>query len=162
MLNVQLTISPLTYPSPRPAVWAFEKLADKRWGVIGMRYRPVPCNYSPAVVAPSPASPSPGQAPPSGAKNPHRGWNWQEYGDNAGGWWRLGEGIGVGQRGHSSTLAGCRYIKYCRRVCQQISTCVLILLKNVACLLPARRQSARSGPPSPIICGSMDPRRAGA
>ncbi|KAF5839739.1 hypothetical protein DUNSADRAFT_18741, partial [Dunaliella salina] len=33
--------------------WAFEKLAELRWGVIALRYRPVPCDYVPAQKASS-------------------------------------------------------------------------------------------------------------
>eukprot|EP01024_Parvocaulis_polyphysoides_P062324 TRINITY_DN7089_c0_g3_i2.p1 TRINITY_DN7089_c0_g3~~TRINITY_DN7089_c0_g3_i2.p1 ORF type:complete len:425 (+),score=67.85 TRINITY_DN7089_c0_g3_i2:156-1430(+) len=29
------------------SVWAFEKLTDIKWGVIGLLYRPVPCDYKP-------------------------------------------------------------------------------------------------------------------
>jgi hypothetical protein len=31
--------------------WAFEKLTDMKWGVIGIEYRPVPCNHEPAKRA---------------------------------------------------------------------------------------------------------------
>lgn len=41
------------------SVWAFEKLADKKWGVIGLKYRPVPCDYVPANPAPPIAEPFP-------------------------------------------------------------------------------------------------------
>eukprot|EP00955_Chlamydomonas_euryale_P053461 355515-Chlamydomonas_euryale.AAC.5 len=29
------------------SVWAFEKLADRKWGVMGIKFRWVPCDYSP-------------------------------------------------------------------------------------------------------------------
>eukprot|EP01025_Chloroclados_australasicus_P040130 TRINITY_DN417_c1_g1_i2.p1 TRINITY_DN417_c1_g1~~TRINITY_DN417_c1_g1_i2.p1 ORF type:complete len:417 (-),score=44.25 TRINITY_DN417_c1_g1_i2:1251-2501(-) len=38
------------------SVWAFEKLAEKRWGVIGLNYREVPCDYQPSKVAPEPVN----------------------------------------------------------------------------------------------------------
>ncbi|GAB4818649.1 hypothetical protein N2152v2_005695 [Parachlorella kessleri] len=79
------------------SVWAFEKarpphymeecikcwLADKKWGVIGIQYRPVPCKYTPDVVAPPPSYPFPGQAPPAGAKKVNRGWDWTDLGDSS-------------------------------------------------------------------------------
>ncbi|KAI3429474.1 hypothetical protein D9Q98_005566 [Chlorella vulgaris] len=43
------------------SVWAFEKLADKKWGVIGIQYRPVPCNKLPDNPAPPISNPTPGQ-----------------------------------------------------------------------------------------------------
>lgn len=52
------------------SVWAFEKLADLKWGVIALQYRPVPCNYQPAKRAPKPAKVTPGIPPPSGAVRP--------------------------------------------------------------------------------------------
>lgn len=42
------------------SAWAFEKLADKKWGVIGLKYRRVPCTYKPGNPAPPIASPSAG------------------------------------------------------------------------------------------------------
>eukprot|EP01025_Chloroclados_australasicus_P038219 TRINITY_DN391_c0_g2_i1.p1 TRINITY_DN391_c0_g2~~TRINITY_DN391_c0_g2_i1.p1 ORF type:complete len:427 (-),score=42.61 TRINITY_DN391_c0_g2_i1:1719-2912(-) len=39
------------------SVWAFEKLAEHRWGVIGLKYRQVACDYQPSKVA---------QVPPEG------------------------------------------------------------------------------------------------
>eukprot|EP01025_Chloroclados_australasicus_P038218 TRINITY_DN391_c0_g1_i2.p1 TRINITY_DN391_c0_g1~~TRINITY_DN391_c0_g1_i2.p1 ORF type:complete len:394 (-),score=45.76 TRINITY_DN391_c0_g1_i2:1786-2967(-) len=36
------------------SVWAFEKLTEHRWGVIGLKYREVPCDFKPAKVAPPP------------------------------------------------------------------------------------------------------------
>lgn len=33
------------------SVWAFEKLADLKWGVIGIKYREVPCGTKPAKPA---------------------------------------------------------------------------------------------------------------
>eukprot|EP01025_Chloroclados_australasicus_P005131 TRINITY_DN11455_c0_g1_i1.p1 TRINITY_DN11455_c0_g1~~TRINITY_DN11455_c0_g1_i1.p1 ORF type:complete len:540 (+),score=63.16 TRINITY_DN11455_c0_g1_i1:199-1818(+) len=39
------------------SVWAFEKLADMKWGVIGMSYREVPCDHVPHKPAQPPASP---------------------------------------------------------------------------------------------------------
>lgn len=42
------------------AVWALEKLADKKWGVIGIQFRAVPCSFRPANPAPPAAHPTPG------------------------------------------------------------------------------------------------------
>lgn len=52
------------------SIWAFEKLANMRWGVIGIKYRPVPCTYTPPNVAPPPSNTFPGIPPPSGAIRP--------------------------------------------------------------------------------------------
>lgn len=46
------------------SIWAFEKLADVKWGVIGIKYRRVPCEHRPDNPAPAIANPSP---PPSQA-----------------------------------------------------------------------------------------------
>ncbi|KAI8471576.1 MAG: RlpA-like double-psi beta-barrel-protein domain-containing protein-containing protein [Monoraphidium minutum] len=55
------------------SVWAWEKLADKKWGVIGVKWRRVPCDYKPAKIAPVPAWPSPTAAEPWGSR-PVRDW----------------------------------------------------------------------------------------
>lgn len=57
------------------SVWAFEKLADRRWGVIGLEYRRVPCDFKPEddgghMAAPSP-DPTPGILPSANAINPN-------------------------------------------------------------------------------------------
>ncbi len=39
------------------SVYAFEKLADLSWGVIGTNWRRVPCDYTPEQQAPPIASP---------------------------------------------------------------------------------------------------------
>eukprot|EP01025_Chloroclados_australasicus_P018455 TRINITY_DN196_c0_g1_i5.p1 TRINITY_DN196_c0_g1~~TRINITY_DN196_c0_g1_i5.p1 ORF type:complete len:418 (-),score=51.86 TRINITY_DN196_c0_g1_i5:3505-4758(-) len=36
------------------SVWAFEKFADTKWGVIGLQYQEVPCDHKPWKVAPAP------------------------------------------------------------------------------------------------------------
>jgi hypothetical protein len=41
------------------SVWAFEKLTDKKWGVIGIKYRRVPCEHKPENQAPAISNPSP-------------------------------------------------------------------------------------------------------
>lgn len=51
------------------SVWAFEKLAPLRWGVVALKYRPVSCDHQPAKKAYAP-NPSPGIPPPPGAKRP--------------------------------------------------------------------------------------------
>jgi len=33
------------------SVWAYEKLAPKKWGVIGIEHRPVACGYKPRNIA---------------------------------------------------------------------------------------------------------------
>lgn len=58
-----------TYKCPAAAlVQAYEKLADKKWGVIGIKYREVPCDHCPDNPATPPGGwPSPQvQSPPSG------------------------------------------------------------------------------------------------
>ncbi|KAL6761928.1 RlpA-like double-psi beta-barrel-protein domain-containing protein-containing protein [Haematococcus lacustris] len=52
------------------STYAFEKLADKKWGVIAMKYRQVPCGYVPNKVASLPQGTS-GSPPQSGAP-----WGW--------------------------------------------------------------------------------------
>lgn len=42
------------------SAWAFEKLADKKWGVIGLKFRRVPCEYKPGSPATPVANPSAG------------------------------------------------------------------------------------------------------
>ncbi|PNH07993.1 Expansin-A1 [Tetrabaena socialis] len=56
------------------SVWAFEKLAETKWGVIPLRYRPVPCDYKPGRQAKPIAHPSPGDSPPQGASRIARDW----------------------------------------------------------------------------------------
>lgn len=59
------------------SAWAFEKIAELRWGVIGLKYRgPVPCDYKPSNPAADVPYPSPGQDPPIGSR-PVR--DWPEY-----------------------------------------------------------------------------------
>eukprot|EP00198_Chlamydomonas_reinhardtii_P012309 XP_001701646.1 predicted protein [Chlamydomonas reinhardtii] len=41
------------------SVWAFEKLAETRWGVIPIKYRPVPCDHKPYKPAPPVPNPTP-------------------------------------------------------------------------------------------------------
>lgn len=52
------------------SVWTFEKLSERRWGVIGLQYREVPCDYKPENEAPPAKDPTPGVPPPSHAKRP--------------------------------------------------------------------------------------------
>lgn len=51
-------------------MWAFEKLADKSQGVIGISFRQVPCDYHPEHPAQEIANPSPPELPPPGTKRP--------------------------------------------------------------------------------------------
>lgn len=46
------------------------QLANTKWGVIGVKYRQVPCTQLPANPAPAPANPFPGVPPPPGALRP--------------------------------------------------------------------------------------------
>ncbi|GAB4814157.1 hypothetical protein N2152v2_001203 [Parachlorella kessleri] len=52
------------------SIWAFEKLAETKWGVIPLEFRPVSCDYKPSKPAPELAYPTQGEAPPSDAKKP--------------------------------------------------------------------------------------------
>jgi len=52
------------------SIWAFEKLASKSNGVIGVSFRQVPCDYHPSKEAAKLSNPSPPELPPSGAKRP--------------------------------------------------------------------------------------------
>ncbi len=45
------------------------QLAEERWGVIPIRYRPVPCDYQPDRKANPIPKPTPGEQPPAGACN---------------------------------------------------------------------------------------------
>ncbi|EFJ48836.1 hypothetical protein VOLCADRAFT_90501 [Volvox carteri f. nagariensis] len=57
------------------SIWGFERLADTKWGVIGVQYRQVPCSYQPAKQAPAAQNPTPGEQPPSGGNsNVVRDW----------------------------------------------------------------------------------------
>jgi len=59
------------------SVWAFEKLADTKWGVIGTQWRDVPCWQKPTKPAtlPSWKQPSPGQTPQQAGCHNCNGWN---------------------------------------------------------------------------------------
>ncbi|DBB12456.1 hypothetical protein WJX82_006372 [Trebouxia sp. C0006] len=58
------------------SIWAFEKLADTKWGVIGLQWRSVPCDYNSTdpAPAPTPATPAVGQEPPPGTQYPPVGY----------------------------------------------------------------------------------------
>lgn len=68
------------------SVWAFEKLADIKWGVIGIKYRIVPCDYKPANPArlPDGKLPSQGRQPPGGwdASKDTRPWSTPQWNPN--------------------------------------------------------------------------------
>ncbi|KAG2497376.1 hypothetical protein HYH03_004534 [Edaphochlamys debaryana] len=53
------------------STWAFEKLAEKKWGVIGLQVRSVPCNYKPEKAASPPSNPTPFW---SRISKPHNFW----------------------------------------------------------------------------------------
>ncbi|KIZ06273.1 hypothetical protein MNEG_1676 [Monoraphidium neglectum] len=58
------------------SVWAFEKLADTKYGVIGMEYRDVDCGYRPANPAKNPWG---GRTSMPPKLRPRPGWNrWQD------------------------------------------------------------------------------------
>ncbi|GLI71000.1 hypothetical protein VaNZ11_016116 [Volvox africanus] len=57
------------------SVFAFEKLADVKWGVIGIKYRRVPCDYKPTKRAQIPSGVSPVQNYQSAP------WNWDSSKD---------------------------------------------------------------------------------
>lgn len=52
------------------SIWAFEKLAPIRWGVVALKYRRVSCDHVPDNKAPDLANPTPGIPPPEGLKRP--------------------------------------------------------------------------------------------
>lgn len=56
------------------SVWAFEKIAPTKWGVIGLKYRAVPCNNNPAWNAPNVANATKGSPPPKGNVRLVRDW----------------------------------------------------------------------------------------
>lgn len=62
------------------SVWAFEKLAQTKWGVIGLKYRSVPCTQVPFLGAPSIQTPTMGQPPPDG--NVHVTRDWPDMSEN--------------------------------------------------------------------------------
>eukprot|EP01024_Parvocaulis_polyphysoides_P018031 TRINITY_DN17957_c0_g3_i2.p1 TRINITY_DN17957_c0_g3~~TRINITY_DN17957_c0_g3_i2.p1 ORF type:complete len:428 (+),score=50.07 TRINITY_DN17957_c0_g3_i2:166-1284(+) len=56
------------------SIWAFEKLAHPKWGVIGLKYRPVPCDLEPEKAAAPAATPFPGMPAPIGETCPKGLW----------------------------------------------------------------------------------------
>eukprot|EP01025_Chloroclados_australasicus_P069772 TRINITY_DN989_c3_g1_i2.p1 TRINITY_DN989_c3_g1~~TRINITY_DN989_c3_g1_i2.p1 ORF type:complete len:495 (+),score=65.81 TRINITY_DN989_c3_g1_i2:121-1605(+) len=64
------------------SVWAFEKLAELKWGVLGLQYRQVACDHTPYKAAPEPTEPYPPSPVPEGTVCPKSNfplkWNWQE------------------------------------------------------------------------------------
>ena len=54
------------------SAWAFEKLADTKWGVIGLSWRDVACSHKPTKAAVNPFRSR--TAMPSGYQ-PRPGWN---------------------------------------------------------------------------------------
>lgn len=56
------------------SIWAFEKLAPTKWGVIGLKYRSVPCTNTPTIAAPPVAQPTPGIPPSGDLPRPTRDW----------------------------------------------------------------------------------------
>eukprot|EP01026_Neomeris_dumetosa_P055859 TRINITY_DN5093_c0_g1_i1.p2 TRINITY_DN5093_c0_g1~~TRINITY_DN5093_c0_g1_i1.p2 ORF type:complete len:481 (-),score=36.76 TRINITY_DN5093_c0_g1_i1:2346-3788(-) len=67
------------------SVWTFEKLAETKWGVIGLQYRQVACDYQPNREAPEPEQiydPSPipqNQACPTGNFPLRKNWKQIQY-----------------------------------------------------------------------------------
>lgn len=56
------------------SIWAFEKIAPPAWGVIGLMYRQVPCNYIPDHVARDVSDPTPGNMRPDSNVRVTRDW----------------------------------------------------------------------------------------
>lgn len=54
------------------SVWAYERLANKKWGVIGVAWRDVPCWYKPKKQARLPAGSKPSRRP--SWERPPSGW----------------------------------------------------------------------------------------
>ena len=52
----------------------FLQLADTKWGVIGLQWRTVPCEYNSTDPAPTPANRAVGQEPPPGTEYPPAGY----------------------------------------------------------------------------------------
>jgi len=59
------------------SIWAFEKLADTKYGVIGTMWRDVPCWQKPSKPArvPSWRKPTPGQTPQQAGCHNCNNWN---------------------------------------------------------------------------------------
>eukprot|EP01023_Acetabularia_acetabulum_P055085 TRINITY_DN6326_c0_g1_i4.p1 TRINITY_DN6326_c0_g1~~TRINITY_DN6326_c0_g1_i4.p1 ORF type:complete len:383 (-),score=74.76 TRINITY_DN6326_c0_g1_i4:1435-2583(-) len=57
------------------SIWAFEKLADPKWGVIGLHYRAVPCDHVPENAAPALLNPYDGVPPPTADTCPKGQWD---------------------------------------------------------------------------------------
>ncbi len=88
---------------------ACAQLAEKKWGVIGLQWRMVPCDYKPELQAPPVATPSPGEAPSPGAKKVNRGYYWQMSDDSQGVLSSWGEEeLGVGKVTGVLELSGTR------------------------------------------------------
>jgi hypothetical protein len=60
-----------THPPHTTQVWAYEKLASKQWGVIGIQWRNVPCWYKPRAAAKVPSFTQP---TPNTVEREPRGW----------------------------------------------------------------------------------------
>jgi len=56
------------------SIWAFEKLADPKWGVMGLKYRQVPCDHQPEKATVPLANPFPGSPVPDGETCPKGLW----------------------------------------------------------------------------------------
>ena len=54
------------------SLWAYEKLADTKWGVIGVEWRDVKCNHRPSIRARNPWGK---QTPMPDWYRPRPGWN---------------------------------------------------------------------------------------
>ncbi|KAG2427408.1 hypothetical protein HXX76_012344 [Chlamydomonas incerta] len=79
------------------SVFAFEKLADVKWGVIGIKYRRVPCDYKPAKRAYRPSS-APGAQESTSAP-----WNWDSSKDKRWTLWSQKQSWNFGDATYSST-----------------------------------------------------------
>lgn len=56
------------------SIWAFEKLAPTKWGVIGLQYRAVPCSFSASSPAPEISNPTIGVPQPTDNRRLTRDW----------------------------------------------------------------------------------------
>ncbi|KAI7842008.1 hypothetical protein COHA_004211 [Chlorella ohadii] len=94
------------------SIWAFEKLASTKWGVIAIQYREVPCNYQPPKPAPAISNPTPGEYwsqtdnfMQTGDMSTPKIWNYQQTSTMVQGW-QFGDPTGsVSSRASSSASA---------------------------------------------------------
>ncbi|PRW60661.1 hypothetical protein C2E21_0949 [Chlorella sorokiniana] len=93
------------------SIWAFEKLADKKWGVIPIQYREVPCSYQPPKPAPAISNPTPGEYwsqtdnfMQTGDMSTPKIWNYQQADKMVQGW-QFGDPTGSSSARASSSAS---------------------------------------------------------